>query len=76
MYELIEIKPGVCHGRPVFTGTRVLVGTILGVLAGGDSIEMILEDYPSLTREHIRVALVFASDLSLFEDVPYQVNQT
>ena len=76
MYELIEIKPGVCHGRPVFKGTRVLVGTILGVLAGGDSIEMILEDYPSLTREHIRVALVFASELSLFEDVPYQVNQT
>ena len=39
-------------------------------------VKMILEDYPSLTREHIRVALVFASELSLFEDVPYQVNQT
>ena len=75
MYELIEIKPEVCHGKPVFKGTRVLVGTILGALAGGDSVEMILEDYPSLTEAHIRAALVFASDLSLFEDVPYQVSQ-
>lgn len=74
LYKLIDIKPEVCHGKPVFKGTRVLVGTILGALAGGDSLEMILEDYPSLTEAHIRAALVFASELSLFKDVPYQVS--
>ena len=74
MYEYIESKPEICHGKPVFKGTRVLVGTILGALAGGDSVEMILEDYPNLSRDHIRAALLFASELSLFEDVPYQLN--
>ena len=50
-----------------------MVSTILGAMAGGDSVEMILEDYPSLQREDIAATLAFASELSQFEDVPYQM---
>ena len=75
MHERIELNPMVCHGKPVIKGTRVMVSTILGALAAGDTTEMILEDYPHLQREDIAAALAFASNLSQFEDVPYQLNQ-
>jgi uncharacterized protein (DUF433 family) len=75
MHERIELNPMVCHGKPVIKGTRVMVSTILGALSGGDSVEMILEDYPNIEREDIAAALAFASELSQFEDIPYQLPQ-
>ncbi|MCA9946057.1 MAG: DUF433 domain-containing protein [Anaerolineales bacterium] len=73
MHERIELNPLVCHGKPVIKGTRVMVSTILGALAAGDSVEIILEDYPNIKREDIQAALAFASELSQFEDIPYQL---
>ena len=73
MHERIELNPLVCHGKPVIKGTRVMISTILGALAGGDTNEIILEDYPNLQREDMAAALAFASDLSQFEDIPYQM---
>jgi uncharacterized protein (DUF433 family) len=75
MHERIELNPMVCHGKPVIKGTRVMVSTILGALSGGDSVEMILEDYPNIEREDIAAVLAFASELSQFEDIPYQLPQ-
>ena len=75
MHERIVLDPLVCHGKPVIKGTRVLVGSILGALAGGDTIDMILEDYPHITHGDIVAALAFASELSQFEDVPYELEQ-
>lgn len=63
MTEGISIDPAVCHGKPVIRGTRVLVSTILGALAGGDSCEMIAEDY-EITLEQISAALQFASEMA------------
>ena len=57
MDEHIEINPLVCHGNPVIRGTRVLVSQILGALAGGDSVDTILEDYPSLSSDDVYAAL-------------------
>ena len=73
MNERIQIKPEVCHGKPVIRGTRVLVSTILGALAGGDSIEEVVEDYPNITQDDVRAALEFAGELSRFEETPYEV---
>jgi uncharacterized protein (DUF433 family) len=72
MIDRIEINPMVCHGKPVIKGTRVMVSTILGALSAGDTIEMILEDYPNIAKEDVSAALAFASELSQFEDIPYQ----
>ena len=72
MNDRISINPNVCHGKPVIKGTRVLVSIILGALAGGDTIDQILEDYPNITREDIFAALQFGSDLSNFETVEYE----
>ena len=72
MHERISISPAVCHGKPVIKGTRVLVSTLLGALAGGDSVETVLEDYPNITREDIDAALEFASELSDFQEASYE----
>ena len=69
--EKIEINPAVCHGKPVVRGTRVFVSQILGALAGGDSIEDVLEDYPSLSSEDLPAVFAFAGALTQFEDIPY-----
>jgi len=63
MTKGISIDPSVCHGKPVIEGTRVLISTILGALAGGDTREMVAEDY-DLTQEQISSALQFASDMA------------
>ena len=72
MNDRISINPNVCHGKPVIKGTRVLVSIILGALAGGDTIDQILEDYPNITREDVFAALQFGSDLSNFETIEYE----
>ena len=71
MDEHIEINPLVCHGNPVIRGTRVLVSQILGALAGGDSVDTVLEDYPSISSEDVYAALRFAGSLAIFEEIPY-----
>lgn len=73
MMDRIQISPLVCHGKPVIKGTRVLVSTVLGALAAGDTVGTILEDYPNLTPDDIQAALEFGSDLSRFEEHPYDV---
>ncbi|MGJ8695250.1 MAG: DUF433 domain-containing protein [Verrucomicrobiaceae bacterium] len=67
----ISIDPAVCHGKPVIEGTRVLVSTILGALAGGDSRETVCEDY-GITIAQISAALEFAADLSSFQSASYE----
>jgi uncharacterized protein (DUF433 family) len=63
MLERIEILPDVCNGRPVVRGTRIAVRTVLEFLAAGDSVEDVLEEYPTLTREDAQACLAFASGL-------------
>ncbi len=60
MNSRIEINPNICHGSPVIRGTRVTVSQILGALSGGDTIEMVLEDYPSISSEDIAAVFDFA----------------
>ncbi|MBN1900950.1 DUF433 domain-containing protein [Candidatus Sumerlaeota bacterium] len=74
MNERIEINPQICHGKPVFRGTRVLVSNILGALGSGDTIEQVLEDYPNITREDIQAAFAFAGELARFEESPYEAS--
>ena len=63
MNNHIEVNPDICHGKPVIRGTRILVRNILGALAGGDSIQDILQSYPELTLEDIKAALAYAIEL-------------
>ena len=53
----------------MFKGTRVTLRTVLSSLAGGDSAEDILADFPSLKAEDIQAAIAFAP-ASAEEDLP------
>lgn len=63
MSERIVFHPDICNGRPVVRGTRIAVQTILEFLGAGDSVEDVLEEYPSLTREDVQACLSYASRL-------------
>lgn len=52
----------VMGGETVMAGTRVPLRTVLANLAAGLSEIQILREYPSLTAEHVRAAIAFATD--------------
>ncbi|MCL0075295.1 DUF433 domain-containing protein [Dehalococcoidia bacterium] len=67
--QYIVRDPGICGGEPVIQGTRVSIRTILASLAEGASIAEIIEDFPTLTEDHVRAVIAFAA-ISAEEDLP------
>jgi len=61
--ERIVTNPDILVGKPSIKGTRLSVELILGWLAQGWTIEVLLENYPTLTREDVLAALAFAADM-------------
>lgn len=59
----ITINPKVLLGKPIIRGLRISVDQILKALAGGVTVEELLQDYPELEKEDIQAALLYASDL-------------
>ena len=47
----IVSDPEILGGTPVFAGTRVPVRILFEHLEAGDSLEVFLEDFPSVSRE-------------------------
>ena len=59
--QYISIDPAICHGKPCFKGTRIMVYLALEMLEAGATIADIQAAYPSLTPEHVKAALEFAA---------------
>jgi len=59
--DRIEVNSDICGGKPVIRGTRIMVRNILGMVAGGYTVERILMAYPDLTREDVNAALEYAA---------------
>jgi uncharacterized protein (DUF433 family) len=68
-HNLIVRDPRVCGGEPVIRGTRVTLRTVLASLAEGANIQELLEDFPTLTEDHVRAVIAFAV-ASAGEDLP------
>jgi uncharacterized protein (DUF433 family) len=49
--NLIERDPEKLSGAPVFAGTRVPVKNLFDYLEGGDTLDLFLDDFPTVTRE-------------------------
>ena len=62
--EHITVDAGRQGGQPSVRGTRIPVYVILDNLAADESEEAILEEYPTLTRVHIRASLAFAAEIA------------
>jgi len=71
--DRISINPKICHGQPCVRGTRIMVWLVVEYLARGDSIEAVLEAYPSLTREDVQACLVFAAEMTKERILPIEV---
>ncbi|HXH69741.1 MAG TPA: DUF433 domain-containing protein [Pyrinomonadaceae bacterium] len=61
--ERITIDEKICGGKPTIRGKRITVQTVLEFLSAGESVEEVLNQYPSLEREDIAACLEFASRL-------------
>jgi uncharacterized protein (DUF433 family) len=57
----ITLDPGTMGGKPCIRGLRVTVGTLVGLLAAGRSVQEILAAYPNLEPEDISEALAYAA---------------
>jgi len=64
MHERITVNPDVCHGQACVKGTRIPVHQIVHMLANGDSVDALLQEYPSLEREDILACLDYAASLA------------
>lgn len=61
--DRITIDENICNGKPTIRGKRIAVQTVLEFLSAGESVEEVLNQYPSLEREDIKACLEFATDL-------------
>jgi uncharacterized protein (DUF433 family) len=59
--SLVVTDPEILGGDPVFRGTRVPVHMIADLVAQGSAQAELLEGYPRLTAEMIRLAPVYAA---------------
>lgn len=73
MQELIKritIDPEVCHGKPTVRGSRLMVATVLELMASDMTVEEILADYPALEVADIKACLQYAAMLAKFHSIP------
>ena len=56
----ITARADVFHGKPIIRDMRIAVEHVLGMLASGDTAEMILQEYAVLEAEDIQACLLFA----------------
>ena len=61
--DRITIDENICNGKPTIRGKRISVQTVLEFLSAGESVEEILNQYPSLEREDITACIDFAAQL-------------
>jgi len=59
---VVTVDPEILGGTPVFAGTRVPVKNLFDYLEAGDSLEVFLDAFPSVTREQAVAALEMARD--------------
>lgn len=59
--QYISVNPNICHGKPCFKGTRIMVWQILELLEADATMAEIRDAFPSLTPEHVKAALHYAA---------------
>src|SRR5207245_9022736 len=63
LLERIMVNPNVFGGKPIIRGRRLAVEHVLGMLAAGDTSEILLQGYPWLEKEDVQACLVYARRL-------------
>ena len=61
--SVIHSDPDILGGIPVFVGTRVPVKTLLDYLEAGESHAVVLDHFPSVSREQAVAVLELAKEM-------------
>ena len=73
LLDRITIRSDVLSGKPIIRDMRIAVEHVLGMLAAGDSPEVILAEFPILEPEDIQACLLFAHRSMVGEQVHERV---
>jgi uncharacterized protein (DUF433 family) len=60
LLERITVNPNIFGGKPIIRGRRLAVEHVLGMLAAGDTPEILLAGYPWLEKEDVQASLLYA----------------
>lgn len=60
LLERITVNPSIFGGKPIIRGRRLAVEHVLGMLAAGDTPDIILQGYDWLEPADIQACLVYA----------------
>jgi uncharacterized protein (DUF433 family) len=69
LLERITFNPNIFGGKPIIRGKRLAVEHVLGMLAAGDTPEIILQGYTWLQTEDIQACLVYARRMVAHERI-------
>jgi uncharacterized protein (DUF433 family) len=60
--DVVHSDPDRLGGTPVFVGTRVPAQSLFDYLEAGDSLDVFLQQFPSVRRAQVVAALEYARD--------------
>ena len=60
--DVVHSDPDILSGTPVFVGTRVPVQSLFDYLEAGDTLDELLRQFPSVTREQDVAAIELARE--------------
>lgn len=69
LLKRITIDPNIVHGKPSIRNTRYMVEAILEYLAGGDTVEDILTEFPDLERDDVLACIAYVSAAMKLKDI-------
>ncbi len=72
LLDRITVDPAICHGKPTIRNTRMMVESVLEYLAGGDSFETLLQEFPDLERDDILACIAFANRIIKFKNTSFE----
>jgi uncharacterized protein (DUF433 family) len=61
--RVVHSDPDILGGTPVFVGTRVPMKNLIDYLEAGESLEVFLDHFPSVTSEQAIAALELAKEM-------------
>ncbi len=75
LLDRITTNPLIGHGKPTIRNTRYLVESILEYLAGGDTPEEILQEFPDLHRDDIFAAIAYATEVLKHKGISFSMTK-
>lgn len=61
--EIITVNPEILGNQPVFKGTRVPVESLFDYLESGETLDIFLDNFPTVTRVQATAVIEIASKL-------------